>query len=431
MVREAQHRGRRPSHREHHAQAARSLRGSAGSRRDARARPERGRRRAGAGWSKAVTARVKILELPERAQQLVGAGVIALSAVDQLRAIGKVAPALLEAVIAYLDDGNEWAAERLAREPGWVSTPPCATATPRRSPPTCRAPTRTNLRAAPGQEDRRALRAGREAAPPARPLRLRPTAGPLHRGRRRPGTRRRRADRIRERTADHRRPLPLPRARQGCDHAHRRGPPGQGDRGRRAEADRQAPRRGAGRPAHDRQARARPGAARARRPGARRQPRPRRRAAHRPRDGRPGRHGRGPVPRLRAARRRLRQLPVHADRRAHPAPRDGRGPADRRGAARRRHQDPQGRQPRTAEDRLRQPPRARAGDQVAVEVHRRRRHPRRALRPRARGARRRAVRAAPGAADQPADARHADGRRTRTSPRRRSRSSRARTCPPR
>ncbi len=73
------------------------------------------------GWSKIrVTARVKILELPERAQQLVGAGVIALGAVDQLRAIGAVAPELLEAVIAYLDDGNEWAAERLAREPGWV-----------------------------------------------------------------------------------------------------------------------------------------------------------------------------------------------------------------------------------------------------------------------------------------------------------------------
>jgi hypothetical protein len=73
------------------------------------------------GWSKArVSARVKILELPERAQQMLGAGVIALSAVDQLRAIGAVAPELLDAVIAYLDDGNEWAAERLAREPGWV-----------------------------------------------------------------------------------------------------------------------------------------------------------------------------------------------------------------------------------------------------------------------------------------------------------------------
>jgi ParB/RepB/Spo0J family partition protein len=73
------------------------------------------------GWPKArVTARVKLLELPERAQELIGQGVIALSAVDQLRAIGNVAPDLLDAVIAYLDDGNAWAAERLAREPGWV-----------------------------------------------------------------------------------------------------------------------------------------------------------------------------------------------------------------------------------------------------------------------------------------------------------------------
>jgi hypothetical protein len=73
------------------------------------------------GWPKArVTARVKILELPERAQQLIGEGVIHLGAVDQLRAIGSVAPDLLDAVIAYLDDGNAWAAERLTREPGWV-----------------------------------------------------------------------------------------------------------------------------------------------------------------------------------------------------------------------------------------------------------------------------------------------------------------------
>jgi ParB/RepB/Spo0J family partition protein len=73
------------------------------------------------GWPKSrVTARVKILELPERAQQLIGEDVISLAAVDQLRAIGKVAPELLDAVIAYLDDGNAWAAERLTREPGWV-----------------------------------------------------------------------------------------------------------------------------------------------------------------------------------------------------------------------------------------------------------------------------------------------------------------------
>ena len=73
------------------------------------------------GWPKVrITARVKILELPERAQEMIGAGVIALSAVDQLRAIGRVSPPLLDAVVAFLADGNEWAAERLAREPGWV-----------------------------------------------------------------------------------------------------------------------------------------------------------------------------------------------------------------------------------------------------------------------------------------------------------------------
>ena len=73
------------------------------------------------GWPKQrVTARVKILELPARAQQLIGENVIHLAAVDQLRAIGKVAPDLLNAVIAYLDDDNAWAAERLMREPGWV-----------------------------------------------------------------------------------------------------------------------------------------------------------------------------------------------------------------------------------------------------------------------------------------------------------------------
>jgi ParB/RepB/Spo0J family partition protein len=73
------------------------------------------------GWPKArVTARVKILELPDRAQEMIGAGLIALSAVDQLRVIGRVSPALLDLVVAFMADGNEWAAERLAREPGWV-----------------------------------------------------------------------------------------------------------------------------------------------------------------------------------------------------------------------------------------------------------------------------------------------------------------------
>ena len=89
------------------------------------------------GWPKArITARVKILELPERAQEMIGAGVIALSAVDQLRAIGRVSPPLLDAVVAFLADGNEWAAERLVREPGWVLDRRCGRAASRCSPPT-------------------------------------------------------------------------------------------------------------------------------------------------------------------------------------------------------------------------------------------------------------------------------------------------------
>jgi hypothetical protein len=73
------------------------------------------------GWPKArVTARMRLLELPEAAEQMVGAGEIALSCVEQLRTIGRVSPALLDALISYLADGNQFAAERLAREPGWV-----------------------------------------------------------------------------------------------------------------------------------------------------------------------------------------------------------------------------------------------------------------------------------------------------------------------
>ena len=67
-----------------------------------------------------VTARVKLLELPELAQQMIGDGRLALSCVERLRPLGTVSPPLLDALIAYLADGNEWAAERLTREPGWV-----------------------------------------------------------------------------------------------------------------------------------------------------------------------------------------------------------------------------------------------------------------------------------------------------------------------
>jgi ParB/RepB/Spo0J family partition protein len=72
------------------------------------------------GWAKArVTARVKILELPEAAQQLVGEGVIALGAIDNLLAVGRASPELLDALVAHVDE-NRWAADRLGREPGWV-----------------------------------------------------------------------------------------------------------------------------------------------------------------------------------------------------------------------------------------------------------------------------------------------------------------------
>ena len=76
------------------------------------------------GWPKArVTARVKLLELPEKARELVGTGVIPLSAVDQLRAIGTVSPQLLEVLVDYLDgdpDGHTWAASQLLSDPGYV-----------------------------------------------------------------------------------------------------------------------------------------------------------------------------------------------------------------------------------------------------------------------------------------------------------------------
>ena len=193
------------------------------------------------GWPKArVTARVKILELPERAQQLIGEGVIALAAVDQLRAIGTVAPELLDAVIAYLDDGNAWAAERLTREPGWVLDAALRHAGNSKVFAaylhSASAHEIAELRL--GKKTEQLYARGGEAAQAARPLRLRPAAGPLHRGGRRPGARRRRADRVRARPADHRRPPAVPRARQGRDQAHPRRARGQGGGGRAGEEDR-------------------------------------------------------------------------------------------------------------------------------------------------------------------------------------------------
>ena len=72
------------------------------------------------GWPKQrVTARVKVLALPERAQQLVGSGVIALSSVDQLRAIGTVSADLLDVLVEHFDEQSSEAA-RFASDPGWT-----------------------------------------------------------------------------------------------------------------------------------------------------------------------------------------------------------------------------------------------------------------------------------------------------------------------
>jgi hypothetical protein len=72
------------------------------------------------GWPKhRVTARVKLLELPEQAQQLTGQGVIPLAAVDELRTIGKTSPELLNLLVQHVDsEDGRWVARELATDPG-------------------------------------------------------------------------------------------------------------------------------------------------------------------------------------------------------------------------------------------------------------------------------------------------------------------------
>ena len=74
------------------------------------------------GWPRQrVTARMKLLELPDRARELVGAGVIALSTVDELRTIGQISPPLLEVLIDYVDGAqDDWPARQLSSDPGRV-----------------------------------------------------------------------------------------------------------------------------------------------------------------------------------------------------------------------------------------------------------------------------------------------------------------------
>ena len=180
---------------------------------------------------------MKILELPERAQQLIGENVIALAAVDQLRAIGSVAPDLLDAVIAYLDDDNAWAAERLTREPGWVLD---AALNHNGNKKVFAA----YLHSATAREiaDLRLGKKTEQLYTDAEKLHKQldryaygPPHRPLHRRRRRSGPRRRRPDRVRPRPADHRRPPAVPRARQGRDQAHPRRPASEGRGGREGQ----------------------------------------------------------------------------------------------------------------------------------------------------------------------------------------------------
>jgi ParB/RepB/Spo0J family partition protein len=72
------------------------------------------------GWTKQrVSARAKILTLPEAGQQLVGSGAIPVSAIDNLLAILAVSPPLADAVIAAIStDAIDGAG--LVRDPAWT-----------------------------------------------------------------------------------------------------------------------------------------------------------------------------------------------------------------------------------------------------------------------------------------------------------------------
>lgn len=74
------------------------------------------------GWTRQrVNARMKILALPERAQQMLGTGVLALATIDQLTAIGDVSQGALDALVTFLDsDRGAPYAERFTGDPCWV-----------------------------------------------------------------------------------------------------------------------------------------------------------------------------------------------------------------------------------------------------------------------------------------------------------------------
>lgn len=72
------------------------------------------------GWNrKLVSARAKILELPESAQQLIGSGELPLSAVATITKIAEVSPELCEAAVGLIAAG-EISGEQFASNPAWA-----------------------------------------------------------------------------------------------------------------------------------------------------------------------------------------------------------------------------------------------------------------------------------------------------------------------
>jgi ParB/RepB/Spo0J family partition protein len=65
-----------------------------------------------------VTRRVKLLELPDSAQRLIGEGTLVLASVEPMRTIAQASPALLDAVIEFIaEHGGEVAPDDLVHEP--------------------------------------------------------------------------------------------------------------------------------------------------------------------------------------------------------------------------------------------------------------------------------------------------------------------------
>ncbi len=187
------------------------------------------------GWSRnLVSARAKILELPEEAQRLLGTGELPVSAVAVLETINAVSPELCEAALVPVANGDLSGAQ-LASDPGWALGYALREGhTKSFAAYLSRLDSSPDRRAASRQEDRCRLRGGGGAPPADRPPRLRAARRPLRRRGGRPGARGGRADRVRARHADHHRQGAVPRAGKAGDRPHARGAARrQADRGER------------------------------------------------------------------------------------------------------------------------------------------------------------------------------------------------------